>query len=204
MCTSRLWRLPQGLLRAFTAIELLLGLTLAIVVIMAVAPLWLSLEKTGVREADRVITVMQARVAIARFERDLRLASAGECPFATAEAVLAATPSQVVLLSRGADDGSLRVVEWEVVSGRLMRRWGWCPPARPVTYENGLYLDHKTMLEGVAEGSGFSYGLSDRSEVEMVPGDELSLIRAVTLSLGSEVNSAVRRSGLSTTAPVGR
>lgn len=204
MCTSRRrWR-NWGFQGGFTAMELLVGLTLAILLIMAIGPVWLSLERSGLRSADRVINVMQARVAIARFERDLRLASAGDCPFATAEAVLEAIPSQVVVLSRGADDGCLRLVEWEVSAGRLMRRWGWCPAARPSTYENALYVDHKTMLEGVVEGSGFCYGLGDGTELDTVPAHELSRIQTITLKLSADVGGAVSESGLSTTGQVGR
>jgi hypothetical protein len=188
----------------FTAMELILGITLALLVIMALAPLWLSLQRSGTWEADRVIKVMQARVAIARLERDLRLATAGGCLFSTSEAVLEATPTQVVFLCRGTDDGDLLIVEWEVSEGRLMRRWGWCPPSRPTTYTNPLYIDHKTMFEEVAEGSGFCYSVCGRPRLGPISKEELSLIDAVTMRLSVLGDAGAWSSGLSTTAPVGR
>ena len=184
--------------------ELMLGLTLGILLMLAVAPLWLSLQMSGAREADRVIKVLQARVAVARLERDLRLATAGGCPFSTIEAVLEATPAQVVFLRRDADDGDLTIVEWEVSSGRLMRRWGWCPASRPATYENGLYIDHKTMLEEVNDGSGFCYSVRGQVRQGPIPAQELSLIDAVTMRLGVRADNGTWSSGLSTTARVGR
>jgi len=204
MCISRQTWPTRGPSSGFTAMELLLGITLALLVVMALAPLWLSLQRSGTREADRVIKVMQARVAIARLERDLRLATAGGCPFATDEAVLEATPAQVVFLCRGADDGSLQIVEWEVSKGRLMRRWGWCPQSRPATYDNPLYIDHKTMLEEVAEESGFRYSVCGQPRLGPIPEEELSLIDRVTMQLGVVGDAGTSSSALSATARVGR
>ena len=204
MCTSRRIRPKGESSTGFTAMELLLGIALALLVVMAVAPLWLSLQKSGTREADRVIKVMQARVAIARLERDLRLATAGGCKFTTNEAVLEATPTQVVFLCRGVDDGGLQIVEWEVSQGRVMRRWGWCPASRPATYANPLYIDHKTMLEEIAEGSGFCYSVCGSLRPGPIPAEELSLIDGVTMRLSVVGDAGTWSGGLSTTAQVGR
>ena len=66
----------------FTLIELVLGLSLAVILALAVAPLWISLQSGSAREVDQTVRLLQERVAVSRFERDLRLASAADCPFA--------------------------------------------------------------------------------------------------------------------------
>ena len=144
-------------LQGFTLIELLLGLALGLLLTMAVAPLLTSLQARGVEEADRSVQVLQARVAIARFERDLRLASAERCAFAVDGPVLDAGTSRVVLLVRS-DDGSAPIlVEWEVSGSSLMRRWGPCPASRPTSVTTSLFVDHKTMLAGVTPASRFTF-----------------------------------------------
>jgi type II secretory pathway pseudopilin PulG len=156
MCTSKGLRQDGrtvGACGGFSVIELILGLALTVCLAVAVAPLWLSLQGTGVREGDQTVRLLQARVAAARFERDLRLASAAGCPFSLSAPILEASPSQVVFVERPTAGAALILVEWEIVDGTLMRRRGACPVARPVIFSHSLFVDHKTMLEGVRPGS---------------------------------------------------
>jgi prepilin-type N-terminal cleavage/methylation domain-containing protein len=109
----------------FTLVELLVGLALSVSLALAVAPLWLSLEGTGTRAADRTVWVVQERVAVTRLERDLRLAGAEECAFSIAGPVLEASGSQVVFLARSCAESAeseVTIVEWEIARGSLMRR----------------------------------------------------------------------------------
>jgi type II secretory pathway pseudopilin PulG len=160
MCTSKRLR-EEGRCpdecKGFSIIELILGLALTVCLAVAVAPLWLSLQGTGVREGDRTVRLLQARVAVARFERDLRLASAAGCPFSLTAPILEASSSQVVFLEQPALGVTPILVEWEIVNGSLMRRRGACPVGRPVVFSHSLFVDHKTMLEGVRPGSVLGY-----------------------------------------------
>ena len=81
----------------------------------------------------------------------------GGCLFPTSGALLEASASQVVLLQRAADGSGPVIVEWEIVRGALMRRWGSCPVATSGHVPHSLYKDHKTMLEDVGTGSSFTY-----------------------------------------------
>jgi hypothetical protein len=205
MCTSS-ERHRSRSVGGFTAMELILGTALALLLVTSIAPLWISLENSGVRGADRVIKVMQGRVAVARLERDLRLATGGGCLFSTSGALLDATSDQVVFLSRSVDSDAETpmLVEWEISSGRLMRRWGGCPSSRPLVFAHSLYVDHKTMLEGVASASEFCYVIGGQVRRGVVPKGDLALVEAVMLHVGVRDDSAILQSGPSTIAPVGR
>jgi hypothetical protein len=160
MCTSegcRSGRRDAGASAGFSVIELILGLTLTLCLAMAVAPFWLSLRNIGLREGDQTVRLLQGRVAVARLERDLRLASAAGSPFPLSAPVLEASASQVVFLERPAIDATPVLVEWEIANGALMRRRGAVPAARPVVFSHNLFVDHKTMLEGIEAGSAFTY-----------------------------------------------
>ncbi len=98
MCTSR--RGGGENQRGFSLIELMVGLALAAGLAVAASCVWLSLATAGANEGDLTVKSLQGRVAVARFERDLRLASADGCPFASNAAVLEASASQVVFLLR--------------------------------------------------------------------------------------------------------
>jgi hypothetical protein len=186
MCISK--RPPDngfryGARAGFSAIELLLALALTICLAVAVAPLWLSLQRTGVREGDQTVRLLQARVAVARFEHDLRLASAAGSPFPLSGPMLEASPKQVVFLERPMVGAALVLVEWEIVDGALMRRRGLCPVARPLAFSHSLFADHKTMLEGVESGSAFSY-LADGSGLDLSQeGVDLTLVDGVVMDL---------------------
>lgn len=198
-------RLVDGIPRGFTLIELLIGLALAVSLAVALAPLWVSLETAGATEADRTVQSLQGRVAVARFERDLRLASAAGCPFALVSPILEASTSQVVFLERTANEGGPILVEWEITNGALMRRWGLCPLSRPTAYRHALYRDNKTMLEGVAGGSAFSYVVDGEIVAAPLTEKDLGSIEAVIFD--TQVVAADQRSTrvrVSTTARVAR
>jgi prepilin-type N-terminal cleavage/methylation domain-containing protein len=185
----------------FTLVELLVGLALSVSLAMAVAPLWLSLESVGARAADRTIWLLQERVTTARFERDLRLAGAEGCRFATAGALLEATVSQVVFLQHSADGSEPTMVEWEIAKGSLMRRRGACPALRPSVYAHSGYADNKTMLEAVGAGSRFGYVVNGVVVDAPVVQADLAAVGAVVLHLkfsgvgqaGSEEMTATAR-----------
>jgi len=171
--------------KGFTLIELLVGLALALMIAVAVSPLWFSLENAGARETERTVRSLQGKVAGARLERDLRLASAAGCPFSVSSPILEASASQVVFLERGSAEGTPTLVEWEIVNGALMRRWGNCPPVRPSEFKHALFLDHKTMLGDVAPGSSFKYMVGGMLTPAPVPRERLDAIDAVVLDVRS-------------------
>ncbi len=180
-CTSR--EASSGLHSGFTVIELLIGLALAMCLAVVAAPLWLSLESVGVREADRTVESLQGRVAMGRLERDLRLASGAGCPFMVETSLLEATADQVVFLGRAEGGAEPVLVEWELTGGALMRRWGVCPKTRPVVFRHSLYRDHKTMLEKVESGGAFAYMVDGELITSPVPESDLDSVEAVILNL---------------------
>lgn len=188
-----------------SVIELLLGLTLALCLALGVAPLWTSSQSLAVAEGDETIWALQGRVAAARFEKDLRLATAAGAPFSTGSAVLQAGPLQVVLLVKSEEEQSPILVEWEIAGGALMRRWGPCPATVPPTFAHALYLDSKTMLEGVdASGSGFSYEVAWADAAAPVPGADLPHVDAVELELTSRDRRQVSQTNMVVCGGVGR
>jgi Tfp pilus assembly protein PilW len=134
--------LPEERTGRLSLIEILLGLSIALSLALAVAPVWVSFQSLGVREGDETIWALQGHVAGARLERDLRLAGSRHCPFSTAGMILQATASQVVLLVASSDESAPLLVEWELVNGSLMRRWGTCPSILPSTFGHYLYSDN--------------------------------------------------------------
>jgi prepilin-type N-terminal cleavage/methylation domain-containing protein len=181
--SARSWGLFGRLRPGFTVVELMVGLAIGVLIALAVAPLWVSVEKVGAAEADAGISYLQGRVAVARFERDLRLAGAAGSLFATTWAVLEATPTQVVLLERGPEGEPPSLVEWELAGGSLMRRVGACPAVRPGTFAHSLYADNKTMLEHVERSSRLEYLAGAELLAGPVPQADLGLIDTVKLTL---------------------
>lgn len=203
MCTSESKRAIAGLL-GFTAIELLLGLTLTVVLALAIMPLTVSLQGVGSRESDRAITLLQGRVAAARLERDLRLASAGRSPFLVEAALLEAGPSQVVFLGHANDDASLDLLEWELAGDSLMRRWGPCPSALPATFGHHLYVDSKTVLQGLRKGGTLAYVVDGRTLEGELAGEELGEVESVILRLAGEDEAGTWLDAVVAVARVGR
>jgi len=137
--------------------ELLVGLALSLALALAIAPLWTTAEEVTVDGGDRVLATFQTRTAVARLERDLRLASALGGGDLQCAPVVEADGSHVVVVTRSAVDATPEIVEWELVGGSLMRRRGpWAGiPAGGVSHSQ--FNDHKTMLEGLAAGASFAY-----------------------------------------------
>jgi prepilin-type N-terminal cleavage/methylation domain-containing protein len=156
----------------FSLIELLVALSLTLCIAMAALSLWEGTERTGTDAGDRMVRLIQGRVAVARLSRDLRLASAQGCPFIVSGALLEARSDRVVMLTRSGDSGSTLVVEWELVGGNLMRRRGTCPTSRPATIVHSLFVDHKTMLEDMSSASRFRFFVSGVEVASPIgPGD---------------------------------
>ena len=202
MSTSR--RPPCCAASGLGVIEVLLGLSLALCLALAVAPLLTSLQRTGVEQADRSVQAVQARVALARFERDMRLAGGSGCPFPTSGALLEAGASRVVLLVPPQFDATPIMVEWEIAGSRLMRRWGECPPTRPVVFTTSLFVDSKTMLEGVREDSHLSYLIGERVVAPPVGLSELAKVDKVVLELLAAPSGLESPLCITTTGRVGR
>jgi type II secretory pathway pseudopilin PulG len=188
--------------RGMSAIELLLGLSLAVCLAIAVAPLWTTSQSLAASEADASIWALQGRVAVARFEKDARQAGAHGATFAAASAVLEATTSRVVLLVQSDAAPAPLLVEWELVNGSLMRRWGWCPATLPSSFNHSLFRDSKTMLERVDMAlSRFSYEVA-RTEVSApIVLADLPLVDRIEMELYSQVDGV---SGQDKTAAAGR
>ena len=188
----------------FSLIELLLGLSLALCLALSLAPVWVSFQALGAREADDTVWALQGKVAGARLEKDLRQAGFQTCSFPAAGSVLQATDTQVVLLVASPGSQEPVLVEWELVGGSLMRRWGDCPATCPPTFAHSLYLDSKTMLENVDAGrSGFSYRVAGREASEVAAAD-LGLVDGVSFRVVERGGSAAGDAGVSAYARVGR
>jgi hypothetical protein len=170
--------LPRG---GFTALELLVGTSLALMLILAVAPLATAMQAGGTREADRTIAVMQGRVAVARLERDLRMATAGNSNFAVEGPILEASSKQVVFLGVTGGSSGLCLIEWEVVGSTLMRRWTPCPATKPMSYSHALYVDNKSMLEGLAGDTRFVYLANGVMKSGNLRSCELASVQGLTL-----------------------
>jgi hypothetical protein len=165
----------------FTALELLVGMSLAVLMMLGVAPLVTSLQAGGTREVDRTVVTLQGRVAVARLERDLRMATALGSYFGVDGAVLEATQRQVVFLGRTGGGSGLCLIEWEVVGATIMRRWGPCPARRPISFAHSAYVDNKSMLEGLAGDACFSYIVNGSMRAGALPESELAGVQYVVL-----------------------
>jgi hypothetical protein len=165
----------------FTALELLVGLTLTVLLALGVAPLLISLQAAEVRETDRTVAVLQGRVAAARLEKDLRTATAGGSSFAIDGPIVAATSQQVVFLGCAGGRPGLSIIEWEIIGSTLMRRWGPCPRLRPTAFAHTLYVDHKSMMEGLASDARFSYAVTGTAVTADVAANDLECVQAVLL-----------------------
>lgn len=204
MSTSSLQSSKMGSAAGFTTLELLVGMALTVVLFLGVSPLVVTIQKTGVREGDRTIAVLQGRVAEARLEKDLRLASAGGSAFPTDGPVLQATARQVVFLGHIDRLSALSIVEWEIVDGNLMRRWGPSPKSRPASFSHSLYVDNKSMLEGLAGDACFTYVVNGAVVEGTVPTDDLSFVDEVAIRGKGSDTAGVWPLAISGTARVGR
>jgi len=190
---------------AFSLVELLVGLALVLALMAAAAPLFVALGRQSVREGDDTIKWVQGRVAVARLERDLRLASAAGCPFATCGPILEASPLQIVFLQASPSGETPLLIEWEITStGALMRRWGTCPTLWPSIFPHTLYRDHKTMLEGLRPTSRLRYVLIGGGVASSVARAELTQIDRVVLDASTSSAEAAGSAPVFAVARVGR
>jgi type II secretory pathway pseudopilin PulG len=188
----------------FSLIEVVLGIALALCLALRLAPVWLSFEALAAREGDATVWASQGRVAVARLEKDARLAGFDECSFQASSVVLQASSSQVVLLVKDPGSSVPILVEWEIASGALMRRWGPCPDIRPAVFPHSLYIDSKTMLDGVdTTRSAFAYSVARRS-VEQVGAADLQSIDGVRMDIVRLCDGPGVAAAFGTLARVGR
>ncbi len=200
MWTSITRRAAQG---GFSLVELLLGLALTLCLSLGLAPVWVSLQGVAAGQADDTIWVGQARVAVARLERDVRLASCLSCPFPMDGMVLLLTKSHVVLLQQ-TQAGTAQLVEWELVNSALMRRTGPCPPARPATFPHSLYTDNKTIVENV-DISRSAFSCSIEGGLPGLPQTaDLPLVEGVRLVLSEKGRDGAEGPQVAASAAVGR
>jgi len=165
--------------RGFTLMEALVGLVVAVLLVVALSGVWVGLERRGAAWNDRMVLLMQSRVAAARLERDLRLATAEGCAGVENGLIVAARPTEIIFVSRCAADGGLELVEWELIGGSLMRRRLPWPGELPVPLGHAAFSDHKTMLDGVVAAPGFRYFSGAHELPTLVPSEFRALIDTV-------------------------
>lgn len=159
----------------FSLIELMVAVTLSVLLALAVAPLWIGLQRTSQDGFDRLLDAGRFQVVAARFERDLRLVAPENDLRSRGALVLQAGERQITFVTQAVDGSGLEVVSWEVVGGSLMRRRRPYDPAVGAGLIPGSYADNKTMVEGLATGTlHFESGYGDFS-----PNLEVSLLRRV-------------------------
>jgi hypothetical protein len=96
------------------------------------------------------------------------------------------------------------IVEWEIVGGSIMRRWGPCPVTRPTSYAHALYTDSKTMLENVdTTRSQFSYSVGEVAASTTVSPADLALVDGVTLELQARAEPGTASARTKAQAQVG-
>jgi competence protein ComGC len=204
MCISSVARASGRRSAGFTALELLVGIALTVLLALGVAPLVLSLQAAEVQEADRTVMMMQGRVAAARLERDLRMASAFGSSFSAEGPILEATPRQVVFVGRTGGKSGLSIIEWELSGSALMRRWGPSPGARPVSFGHSLYVDHKSMVEELADDAHLSYLVNGVVVSGKVPATDLAGVEAVVICGSGRDTRGYWPAAVFATARVGR
>jgi hypothetical protein len=188
-----------------TLLELLVGLALTLIIAAALLPAWLGLQSSAVAGGDRAVSLVQSRVAVARLERDLRLAGAGGGR-GGGGGLVEADGVHLVLLTSGADGTGCEVVEWEFVGTALMRRRApeAAAPELPVTH--AVFRDHKTMLEGVVAGAAFAYLSGGRLLAEPLAAEDLLDVEEVRIeaSLVGPTGKVTEALHLTMEASVGR
>lgn len=132
------------------------------------------------------------------------MATSRDSEFAVEGPVLQATAKQVVFLGCSETTIGSCLIEWEISGPSLMRRWGPCPSSRPVAFVHSLYVDNKSMLEGLSGDAHLSYLVNGASVDGSVPNSDLAWVEAVVLSAGGRDSGGHWRGQVSTTARVGR
>jgi len=154
----------------FSLIELMVAVTLSVLLALAVAPLWIGLQRNSQDGFDRLLDAGRFQVVAARFERDLRLVAPENDLRSRGALVLQAGERQITFVTQAVDGSGLEVVSWEVVGGSLMRRRRPYDPTAGAGVLPGSYSDNKTMVEGLAGGTlHFEFGYGDFSPNLGVP-----------------------------------
>lgn len=149
----------------FSLIEMVVALALTLLLVCGVMAFWLGTLRAHTERNDHLVTLLQGRVALHRFERDLRAATLGNLADQTPSPLLRATRQEVVLIARG-KAGALQLIEWELTDGRLMRRTGPLNGTLPSAITHALYSDNKTMLETPGLQGGLTYtGRKDTTDI---------------------------------------
>ncbi len=173
-------------------VEVLVALSLSLVLLLGIAPLWVTTVRTGVDTQEHLLDLQRWRVVSARLERDLRMASTDGGRYLGCTRVLEANPTRVVLLTRSVQDGGLEIVAWEFVAGSLMRRRTPLPVQGPPQLGVG-FRDSKTMIEAT-EGGAFSYHTGGVALGSVVAQEDLRLVDAVAVTC--RVTAGGRRNGV--------
>jgi prepilin-type N-terminal cleavage/methylation domain-containing protein len=163
----------------FTLTEMVVALALSIIIVSTVCSLWIGFVARNVDTQERLVSLQRWRVVTARLERDLRLATAEGLADRACAPILEATSGRVTLVTRSIDGAGIEIVAWEIIGGALMRRRSPLPSdgSSPAV---GVFVDSKTMLEGLRSGS-FRYG-SGAAVLEIAPqSDVLSRIDTIEL-----------------------
>jgi hypothetical protein len=188
----------------FTLMEILVGLCLSLLLSAALVPLWSSALRRATGAADRVLCQVATHVATTRLERDLRFASAVGCLDLACGALLEATPTELVVLTRSMDGADRELVEWEITDGRIMRRRAPWTGTIPASFGHALYRDSKTVVEGAVSGTAFLYRAGETAFAGSVAGDELARVTAVRLGGSVTASADAGRVSLDQTFAVGR
>lgn len=160
-------------------IEVLVALCVSLVLLLGVAPLWVALLQGGVGAQGLLVDTQRWRVAAARLERDVRMASADAPRALGCGPLLEATSDRVVLITRSVQAEGLEIVAWEVAGGSLMRRRASLPAAG-VPSVPAAFQDNKTMMEGLESGL-FTYRAGPGSFDGAVPAADLGRVDAVEI-----------------------
>ncbi|MHB8870167.1 MAG: hypothetical protein ACYC6T_00530 [Thermoleophilia bacterium] len=169
-----------------------MALSLSLVLLLGIAPLWVTTVRTGVDTQEQLLDLQRWRVVSARLERDLRMASTDGGRYLGCARVLEATATRMVLLTRSVQDGGLEIVAWEFVAGSLMRRRTPLP-AQGSPQLGGGFRDSKTMIEAT-EGGAFSYRTGRVELGSVIAQEDLRLVDAVEVRC--RVTAGGRRKGV--------
>lgn len=139
----------------FSLLEVLVALCLSVLLLVGIAPLWITAVRTDSAAHGLLADLQRWRVVSARLEADLRAASAQGLPGVSCSPLLEASAERVVFVTRSGRDRSLEIVAWHFAGGSLMRRrapaGAGSTPRVPVAFS-----DNKTMMERVV-GGRFAY-----------------------------------------------
>ena len=148
----------------FSLTEVVVGLAITLLLLAASVPLWIGVQHSTSLRSERLLDLSRWQVVQARLERDLRLARPGSLESDPTGLLLLREARRVVVLTQAVWGEGLEVVCWESAGGSLMRRRRPYDPLVGVGAVPGVFLDSKTMLEGLR--SGYFTHIEDDDGVE--------------------------------------